>query len=247
MERNSQQHVNRVSSGIAGFDQNIGGLPGNIFNVVETPDHQTGLLMLGHFLKAGLQNGERCTLVTLQDPLSLFQSLAECNFEFYEYLKSEQLAYLSYQPSVNTEIGLTNDYGGLIAEMERLSGDFPERVAFHQVDSLLNLHSHMLINNCIQKLAAAASNSSSTFLGQYVQFNNRIYRDVRVAFMKNMSGFLTLKAQSRAGDQPLLKLTLDRAPWFRTQAEELWLKLEPGQGLVQTSQEVTHPRIRKAG
>ncbi len=241
------QNAITVLSGISGLDKSIGGLPGNIFNVVETPDHQTGLLMLGHFLKAGLQNGEKCTLVTLQDPLSLFQSLAECNFEFYEYLKSEQLAYLSYQPSANTEIGLTNDYNGLIQELERLSGDFPERVAFHQVDSLLNLHSHMLINNCIQKLSAAAANSSSTFLGQYVQFNTQIYRDVRVAFLKNMSGFLTLKALPRAGSQPLLKLTLDRAPWFRTVQEEFWLKLEVGQGLVVTEPEVAHPRVRKAG
>ena len=74
------QHVIRVPSGITGFDQSIGGLPGNIFNVVETPDHQSGLLMLGHFLKAGLQNGEKCTLVTLQDPLSLFQKLIRLQF-----------------------------------------------------------------------------------------------------------------------------------------------------------------------
>lgn len=241
------QYAIRVPSGITGFDQSIGGLPGNIFNVVETPDHQSGLLMLGHFLKAGLQNGEKCTLVTLQDPLSLFQSLAACNFEFYSYLKTEQLAFLSYQPSVNTEIGLTNDYSGLISELERLSADFPERVALHQVDSLLNLHSHMLINNCIQKLAAASAASSSTFLGQYVQFNNSIYRDVRVAFMKNMSGFLTLKTHHREGGKPLLKLTLDRAPWFRTQAEEMWLTLEEGKGLVETIPEGSHPRFSKAG
>src|SRR5262245_2012339 len=135
------QHTVTVSSGIQALDDLTGGYPGNVFNIIETPDHQSGLLMLAEFLISALNTGERCALVTLEDPLSLFQSFASWNFDFYEYLKTEQLTFLFYQPSVTTEIGLSNDYVGLLNELERLSVGNQQRVAFHQLDCLLNVHS----------------------------------------------------------------------------------------------------------
>ena len=222
-----------TQSGITCLDEATGGYPTNVFNVIETPDHQSGLLALGHFLMAGLEQGERCTLVTLEDPHSLFQGFSSWNMNFQDYLKSEQLTYLYYQPFVTTEIGLTNDYEALMYELDRLSAAMPERVALHQVDSLLNMHSHTLINNCVQKLAAAANGKYSTYLGQYVQFNSRAYRDVRIAFLKSMPGFYTLKALETAKTQaPAYRLSVDRVPWFRSGQEDYLVTLEKGRGFV---------------
>ncbi|MEK7358116.1 MAG: ATPase domain-containing protein [Bdellovibrionota bacterium] len=228
------QHKVTTSSGIKNLDESTGGYPGWVFNIVETPDHQSGLLLLGHFLKEGLKKGERCTIVTLEDPLALFQSFSTWGLDFYEYVRSEQLVFLFYQPFVTTEIGMTNDYRGLMKELEKLSVNPPERIAFHQVDALLNLHSHTLINSCVQKLAAAAASTSATVLAQYTQFNSRVYRDIRIAFMNNMPGFFTLKAEGRSpkSGNPLYRLTVDRVPWFHTDDERYLLELEKEHGFT---------------
>lgn len=221
-----------VKSGIKSLDDTTGGLPANVFNIVETPDHQTGLLMLGHFLMAGLENGEKCTLVTQEDPLSLFQTFNACKMDFYKYLKSEQLVYLFYQPTVTTEIGLTNNYNRLMEELEGLSGKKPDRIALHQIDCLLNLHNHTLIDNCVQKLVASSRSTSATCLGQYTQFNNQVYRDVRISFLKSMPGFFTLENHGSIEHQfeILYRLSIDRVPWFHSGTEELLITLKKDEG-----------------
>ena len=224
-----------VPTGITALDQSIGGVPSHVFNVIESPNHQTGLLALGHFLMEGLKRGEKCTVLSLEHPLSFFESFSAWEMDFNSFLKSEQLVYLLYQPHVTSEIALTGDYSGVIGEIDRLASGVSDRVAFHQVDFLLNLQSHTLINSCVQKLAAAISQCSSTFLGQYVQFDTQIYQDVRVSFLKNMPGFFTMRMNESGGDSRL-ELTVDRVPWFHVAEAPLALSIVPGRGLVSASE-----------
>ena len=217
--------------GIKPFDDAIGGLPSNVFNVVQTENNQVGLLALGHFLMEGLIHGERCTLLTFENPLTFLESFEALHFDFYKYLKSEQFMYLSYRSNISQEIGLSQSYESLIAEVHRLSLQPSHRVALHQMDTLLNLQSQMLINACTLKLVGATNNSSSTFLGQFVNFPDPTYRAVRIACLKTMSGYFSLKNASD-DDQNILELRVERIPSFEHIERRVGLQFELGKGFI---------------
>jgi hypothetical protein len=90
----------------------------------------------------------------------------------------------------------------------------------------------------------ASTTSSITYLGQYVQLNSRVHRDIRVAFLKNAPGFLTLRAYRKTNEGSLFRLQLDRVPWFHGGHEEYCLKLEPGHGLTLTTFEAQRLRVK---
>jgi hypothetical protein len=135
-----------------------------------------------------------------------------------------------------------------VDELDRLSLKSPDRMALHQVDSLVNLHSHTLINTCVRKLAAAARGSSTTYLGQFVQFDSNSYRDVRIAFLKAMPGYFTFHQASgdAADDAPFYRIALDRVPWFHTGHEDVVVKVKKGYGLVPPDHEETNNEHRAA-
>jgi KaiC/GvpD/RAD55 family RecA-like ATPase len=214
--------------GIAHFDAEIGGIPACAFNIVETENNQIGLLALGHFLVEGLSNGEKCAIVTFENPLSFLESFETLNFDFFTYLKAEQFIFLSYQPNISQEMGLSQNYESFLEEVRRLSMEGVQRVAFHQLDTLLNLQSPMMINSCCLKLMSAAKDSATTYLGQYVNFGDPTYNSVRIACLKYMTGYFSIHATG----ENLLRLRVERIPSFHVIEKSISLRFQPGRGLV---------------
>lgn len=233
--------------GIEPFDKTVGGLPANVFNIVETESHQTGLLALGHFLNEGLSNDEKCVLVTFENPLSFVESFEKWNFKFYEHIRSEQFIYLYYRPNIASEIGLTLNYESIFKEIERLSSGVPHRIAIHQADTLFNLHSQMLINSCAHKLVTATKDAQYTVLGQYVQFNDPTHQALRISCMKNMTGFFSIREKPQQGQGKLYSLDVNRVPWFEDADFQVALKLEPGKGFVSAEPSATIVDPKKPG
>jgi KaiC/GvpD/RAD55 family RecA-like ATPase len=214
--------------GIKPFDEIVGGLPSQAFNVVETENNQVGLLALGHFLIEGLTNGEKCTFITAESPLSFLESFEVMKFDFYKYLKSEQFILLEVKPNITQEVGFSQNYDGLAREIDRLANGPAHRLAIHQMDNLFNLQSQMLINSCTLKLVSALRNSPSTILGQFVNFGDSTYASVRIACLKAMVGYYSIKGPLK--DQ--YELRVERIPSFEHIESHFHMNFTLGKGFV---------------
>lgn len=217
--------------GIKCFDNLTAGLPALVTNVVETRDHQIGLLTLGHFLMNGLEAGENCTLLTFENPLSFLESFEGWGFDFLPYLKNEQFYYLNYRSNVSQEVGLTQNYQNIFEEIHRLSTNGVHRIAIHQMDTLLNLQSQTLINSCVLKLVNATMNSPSTILAQFVNFDDKTHNNIRVSCLKYAPGYFSFTPEPN--DPEHVRLNIEKIPSFDYVNQSILLGLEKNSGFVQ--------------
>ncbi len=221
--------------GIQPYDSAIGGIPAQSFNVVETENNQIGLLALGYFLIEGLLNGEKCAFITSESPLSFLESFEVMKFDFYKYLKSEQFILLEVKPNISQEIGFSQNYEALAQEIDRLAKGSVHRLGIHQMDNLFNLQSQMLINSCTLKLVSAMRNSPSTIMGQFVNFGDGTYASVKIACLKHMVGYYSIKAQANES----FELRVERIPSFEHIEKRIQMSFELGQGFITTKEKVS--------
>lgn len=228
----SQKDFSIVDWGIECFTQVTGGIPANDLTVLETPNYQSGRLVLGHFLHFGLQAGESGCLITFDNANVVIENLRLCNMDMHEYLESGQLTVLNFKPNFAFELGLSLNYTPLFEEIERLCGkNMPQRIAIQQVDSLINLHNLVLMNSTAQKLSLAASSEvtkGSTILGQFVQFNDQTHQDLAIAFQKTLPGYVQLK-QPHEAEPNYFQLSVKKLPWFSYRQAPLGIHLRRGQ------------------
>ena len=217
--------------GIDEFDEKVGGIAPTFLNAIETPDHRSGLILLGQYLYNGLKNNEQCALITFEDPVFFVDYFAGTHINFHPYLDSGQFKLLNFNPAVSMEIGLRQNYEEVFEEILHLSGNDTRRVAINQIDALFSLHNHTLINSCAQKIATAASKFPQTILGQYIQFNDDVHYNLSVALHKVAASFLSLKRAPGASDKDYL-LHTKKIPWSTYDSEPIKLHLETGAGLA---------------
>ena len=222
--------------GISIFDQKVGGLPAGGLSIAETPEHRSGMMLLGHFLHQGLSNGDACTLITFENPINFLDYFKKSTFDFYDYIATGQLSFLNFEPSVSIEIGLTQNYEYIFKEILRLSGSDTRRIAINQVDALFSLHNHSLINSCAQKLATAVEIIPQTVLGQFIQFNDEVHRNLSISCKKVASGYFTLK-ETNIEDH--YKLITDKVPWYEYDTKAINLHLSGGNGFEAGLQKVS--------
>ena len=217
--------------GIKEFDEKVGGIPPTHLNAIETPDHRSGLILLGQYIYNGLVNNEQCALITFEDPVFFIDYFSNTNMDFHPYLDSGQLKILNFNPAVSMEIGLRQNYIEVFEEIIHLSGKNTRRVAINQIDALFSLHNHTLINSCAQKIASAASKYPQTILGQYIQFNDDVHYNLSVALHKVAASFLSLKRAPGKSDNDYL-LQTKKMPWSDYDSKPIPLHLDSGAGLV---------------
>ena len=227
--------LNNTHWGVEAFDLLTGGIPKNDIAVIETPDYHSGQVILGQYLNYGLQKGERCVLITFDTANSFFENFLDWNYNFRQYLDSEQFVLLNYKGNIANEVGLTYAYDSLFEEINRLSGgQLPARVAIQQVDTLINLNNMILMNQSAQKLAVAANQphtAEMTLLGHFVQFNDPIHRDLSIALQKTVPGYFSLE-KVHPGSAYDYTFTTKKLPWFNYTHHSVDLKLVEGLGFV---------------
>lgn len=226
--------------GIEPFDILSGGIPKNDIAVIETPDYHSGQVILGQYLNYGLKKGQRCVLITFDTAISFFENFLDWNYDFRQYLDTEQFILLNYKANIANEVGLTYNYDSLFEEINRLcGGELPARVAIQQVDTLINLNNMVLMNQSAQKLAVAANQphtADMTLLGHFVQFNDPTHRDLSIALQKTVPGYFSLE-KHHTGSAYDYRFTTKKLPWFNYTHHPVDIKLLEGQGFI--SQEDT--------
>lgn len=111
-----------IDWGINPIDQVTHGLPESDLSVIETPDYHTGMMVLGHYLHAGLQKGETCALISFDTADTFLSNFLLWNVDFEKFLLDEKMFLLNYRPNFSFEVGLTYQYDPIFTEMARLCG-----------------------------------------------------------------------------------------------------------------------------
>lgn len=234
MNPNNKIHKS-IKWGIPLFDHATSGLPAFNSSVIETPNYHTGILVLGHYLYQGLKEGSKVALVTFDSPTMFLENFLQWNINFMPYIESEQMIFLNYNPSVGTEIALAHNYLGLFSEITRLCGNqAPDRIAFHQVDTLISLGNMVLMNTCVQKFNHASNDiatKKTSVLGQFVQFGDQTHHDLGIAFQKAVPGYFSLSHPP--GSRPeTYEFNTKKLPWHEYDQNPVKVELEEGFGFL---------------
>ena len=223
------------SWGMKPFDQSSGGIPANLMSVIETPDYHVGNIILGHYIYEGLKKGERCALVTFDSAESFLENFASWDLDFTKYLNNEQFILLNYQPNISYEAGLSHDFDSIFSEIKTLCKDeAPSRIAFQQVDTMVNLNNQVLMNTSAQKLSAVARGSltkGTSILGQFVQFNDTTHQNLSIAFQKTMHGYFKVVQQDELSPSKFEFYT-KKLPWFGYSRKSTPIILREGEGFL---------------
>lgn len=230
-----KKEIQVVDWGVDLLDQSTGGLPQGEMSILETPDFHSGMLVLGHYLYSGLKNGEKCVLVTSDSAKSFLENFLMWEMNFEQHIENEKLIILNYVPNFGYELGLTHHYDNVFNEISRLSTEQPARIAIQQIDSMVNLNNITMMNGSTQKLSDAIKSpvfANTTVLGQFVQFNDEIHRNLRVCFQKAMTAFFTLE-KDQAGSQNFdYKFMTNKLPWYGYVHSAVPLTIKEGRGFL---------------
>jgi hypothetical protein len=104
-------------------------------------------------------------MATFDHPDHIIGLLDAHGFSFLEALQEERFLYLYYKSTVVRAMRLTADYQNLFDELLRLCNGPVGRVAFLNVEVLMNLQTLLLAQTSVAELAVAAARSGATVLG----------------------------------------------------------------------------------
>ncbi len=148
-----EQIKKSVHWGIQSADHFFGGIPANYLSVIESSNEIIGLAAIGCFLTEGIRQNEKCCLICLESPELVTEKLQSIGYDFSGAIREERVIVLSFQPEILHELGMSHDMKSLWQEIVLLCHGSPARLAILSIDSLLNTHSSMLMNNSAQKIA----------------------------------------------------------------------------------------------
>ena len=89
--------------GIPGLHANLH-LPNNTFNILQTPDEESSLIAIAHFLETGLNNNEKVALTSFSNPSETQKLFQQFGFNFNDALESEDFFYLYYLPDFSQTV-----------------------------------------------------------------------------------------------------------------------------------------------
>ena len=220
--------LQEIPSGIQPFDIQ-GGLVKGTLNLLQTEDHQSGVVATGHFLKAGLARGERVGLIAFDNAATLLRIYTHYGFSFEEHLESEQLIYLYYKGTVSHSLCFTAHYSEVIDEILHLSGGHLDRLAVCRADALINPQSLTLARESVQNLVSATTNIATTIFGYYCRSEHEQAQNVDLACRSFLLSYLSLTG---SGPQDSYTLRWKVSP-FPMKGPELTLTLREGHGFIQ--------------
>ena len=230
--------TNVISWGISNLDVDLR-LPSNVFNILQAPDEVSSLIVLAHFLEAGLKNNEKVAMVSFDNPQATQQLFQQFGFDFSEALESENFFYLYYLPDFSQKTSFVEDYRKLFQEIEKMCLDKVDRVAFTSVHNLINLQSYNQALSTSQKLFAASSHLPYTVLGSFYESNSIDSRLLDTS-CKNSPSYFEMTKVSNNDDQSY-QLDIKRSLML-TMGNTVELNLMPGKGFVKKSQKKRRKR-----
>jgi len=225
--------------GITSFDHNNVGLPRLTFNLLRACNAEVSISATGHFLKTGIDQGQRVALVSFEHPGYLMSRFKEYGFYFDDELLSEQLIYLYYKPCFSQSINLATNYRQLFSEIKRLSKGDVSRIVFLNADALFNLETHLLTKASAENLMATFSDDQCAILGCYQAADNPAHQHLDEIGKMFFSSYLEIKSVDNNNDQKF-ELIVHKSPFFIKQ-NSLDLYLSPGGGFnIQKLEMISH-------
>lgn len=208
----------RVQSGLDFLDKaSNGGLPSGDLNVISTSDDRSGAMVLGHYLREGLRAGERVALVTFSKASIFFDNFEFGDMEFMKHFEKENLFFLNYQPTIRQKITFVQNYEAVFDEIFRLCNrTLPSRIAFHQVDALLNISNVQLSHLTAEKFGSACKaklKPETSVLAQFIKFPDSNHHDLAVALEKVSAGYFEL-FNGKNDSEHCLEFKIRKLLWF---------------------------------
>ena len=145
---NKDKNIERISSGIKGFDNLIeGGFEKNSANLIVATGGSGKTIFCVQFLIEGLKKGEKGIYITFEEKREeFFKNMLEIGFDLYKYEKEEKFFFLEYTPE---KVKTMLEEGGGIIETLILQKKI-ERVAIDSITSF-----GLLFEDDFQKRASA--------------------------------------------------------------------------------------------
>lgn len=229
--------TNSIESwGIDSFDSVHTGLPKRIFNLLRTCDEDTTISGLGHFLKKGLDQDERVTLVCFDHPAYLLSSFKQHGFSFDDALNSEQFIYLYYKPWLSHSLNLSINYQPLFDEAKYLSKGNIGRIAFRNADVLFNLETHLLAMSSAVKIVSSLTCGNCVILGCYQGTDTPAHQLLDDVSKTSLHSYMEIKSAA-TGNDAAYELILHKFPLAYTK-QRINLRLTHGVGFNSPALEI---------
>lgn len=197
--------------GIVSFDSVYKGLPSQTFNLLRTGNKEISFAAIGHFIKTGLDRGERVAIVSFDHPNFLLDKYKEYGFSFAEALASEQLMYFYYKSRFSYSLSFATSYKKIYEELGNLAKRDLDRIVFLYADVLFNLETHLLAKSSVERILASFGKRNSLILGCYQAVNFRAHNVLDEVGHESLISYLELRKGS-SGDSSQYDLILHRFP-----------------------------------
>lgn len=197
-----QSFVNKLKPwGITLFDENYGGLPNLTFNLLRTCNKATSISAIGHFLKAGIEQGEHVVLVGFDNPAYLFENFKEYGVSFDDELLSEQFIYLYYKPFFSHSLNFATNHKKLLDEVKSLSKGNIGRIAFLNTDVLFNLETHLLAESSAERIVASFNDVDCLIMGSYQATDTNTHQRLDEVSKNFLNSYYEIKLSSNNNKQ----------------------------------------------
>lgn len=214
--------------GITSFDRDYGGLPKLVFNLLRACNKEVSIAAIGHFLKAGIELGQRVVLVSFEHPAYLMDNFKEYGVSFDDELLSEQLIYLYYKPFFSHSLNFATNHQKLFDEVQSLAKGDISRIAFLNADVLFNLETHLLAESSAERIMASFSSEHCMVLGCYQATDTLSHQHLDEVSKTVLTSYIEIRPSAHGKDL-LYEMILHKSPLFHSK-ESIDLYLTSGFG-----------------
>lgn len=218
----------RVTSGIAPFDERIGGLDaGGTYLVVGAPGPEKMVAAM-QFVHAGLHQGERCLFVTNADVDGLLGVAAAWGFDMWEAWESGQLQVVGFKDDFELRAIRSIAPEEVVEELDEIKADALSRIAIDPGSMFLTGGAKTLLGSTF---LAWARRQDATVLATFSV-------DGDAASLPSSADWLVHATTGRLllerRNDGLVQVTLSKAvPAAGEREETISLELKPEAGLVE--------------
>ncbi|HEY0995303.1 MAG TPA: ATPase domain-containing protein [Gemmatimonadaceae bacterium] len=171
-----------ISTGINELDQRLGGLvPGRYYLLTGTPGAGKTSACL-HFLTEGLRAGERCAILTQENPDDLFAQAEFVGYDLRDAVADESLVLLQYRLDFSDNYARAGNPRALVNEFMAVIGDDrPQRLVVDSIVPFIQAGGviHGAVNSLIQMMEETQATAYFTVPGDLGDsFYARLYDPV---------------------------------------------------------------------
>lgn len=156
-------------------------------------------------------------LITFDKAAVFFENFEFGNLKFQKFFEQDQFFFLNYQPSIRQKISFLQNYELLFDEIARLCNqNFPSRIAFHQVDALLNMGSVQLSHLTAEKFGSACKSKlrlNSSLLAHFIKYPDANHQSMGFALEKISAGYFEILNNPKSNGHSL-DFRIRKLPWF---------------------------------